>query len=623
MARGSVNIFEQHVEKITLGLAAVFLLLMVYLYMVRSPNRVSYGNQKLAPAELTEAIQRDTEALKKAMSNAPAVDTDVPDYSAQLLEQHSAGLFKRQAGQEPLVPDRLPWAADFGLPIPNLAEEQEEGQSDIALVPPLAPTAPVSRAGRNLVIRERSSLTQTSEDDEGGPASEAVELPWVTVAAYFDRAAQQDAMTKAGYATYLSKIYIAGVDVQRQELLADGNYSEWQDVTPSMAMPQVGTPAPEIDANSGVLINRDALNNVFATIKANQASICQPPFYRIEAGEEWRMPPLDGYPDADGPKTAAKGAKQPSKEDGRKGPIKVDPNPVDDKTARDKATQALKRAEDAYRSGQDDAALQAAEEVLGNKAATARARNRARAIRRSVRLMEKQKGASAKPAFPVQTRKEGSQEANLVAHPDDPNKVAVWFHDDTVESGKSYRYRLRVNLWNRYLGKFAALKDREQAKLPVLLGDWSLPGEPVTVPPAAYFFVTSAPPGKDTVGVTVYKWHKGERVSKIFYVGVGDLIGQVQEGETGILDRETLQPTRESVDYSTGALVLDLRLNQPVVQRNISDKEKGEFSLRDTESAVLVYLDPADGQVKQRVERFDRYDPTLRALRDLEEGTEK
>ena len=308
-------------------------------------------------------------------------------------------------------------------------------------MPPLAPTAPVSRAGRNLVIRERSSLTQTSEDDEGGPASEAVELPWVTVAAYFDRAAQQDAMTKAGYATYLSKIYIAGVDVQRQELLADGNYSEWQDVTPSMAMPQVGTPAPEIDANSGVLINRDALNNVFATIKANQASICQPPFYRIEAGEEWRMPPLDGYPDADGPKTAAKGAKQPSKEDGRKGPIKVDPNPVDDKTARDKATQALKRAEDAYRSGQDDAALQAAEEVLGNKV-IAKAQQSPRIAQRP--LMEKA-ARQCETCLPVQTRKEGS-EANLVAHPDDPNKVAVWFHDDTVESGKSYRHRLRVNL---------------------------------------------------------------------------------------------------------------------------------------------------------------------------------
>ena len=615
MARGSVNIFEQHVEKITLGLAAIFLLLMVYLYMVRSPNRVSYGNEKLAPAELTEAIQRDTEALKKAMSNAPAVDTDVPDYSAQLLAQHSAGLFKRQGGQEPLVPDRLLLAADFGLPIPNLSEEQEEGQSDIVLVPPLAPTAPVSRAGRNLVIRERTSLTQTFEQDESGQ-TEAVELPWVTVAAYFDRAAQQDAMTKAGYATYLSKIYIAGVDVQRQELLADGNYSEWQDVTPSMAMPQVSIPTPDIDANTGVLIN--PLADVLATIKANQASICQPPFYRIEAGEEWRMPPLDGYPDADGPKTAAK---QTQKPDGGKGSITVDPNPVDDKTARDKATQALKRAEDAYRNSQDETALRAAEEVLGNKAATARARNRARSIQRSIRLLEKQKGSSAGSLAPVQKPNEGGDESNVITHPSDPNKLAVWFHDDTVESGKSYRYRLRVNLWNRYLGKFAALKDREQGKAPVLLGDWSLPGEPVIVPPAAYFFVTSAPPGKDTAGVTVYKWHKGERVSRIFYVGIGDLIGQVQEGETGILDRQTLQPMRESVDFSTGALVLDLRLNQPVVQRTISDKDKGEFSLRDAESAVLVYLDPADGQVKQRVERFDRYDPTLRALRELEEGT--
>ena len=60
MARGSVNIFEQHVEKITLGLAAVFLLLMVYLYMVPAEPRQLW-QPKVAPAELTEAIQRDTE----------------------------------------------------------------------------------------------------------------------------------------------------------------------------------------------------------------------------------------------------------------------------------------------------------------------------------------------------------------------------------------------------------------------------------------------------------------------------------------------------------------------------------------------------------------------------------
>jgi hypothetical protein len=174
VARGSVNIlFEQHVEKITLGLAAVFLLLMVYLYMVRSPNRVSYGNQKLAPAELTEAIQRDTEALKKAMSNAPAVDTDVPDYSAQLLEQHSAGLFKRQAGQEPLVPDRLPWAGHFGPAHSKPGSGAGGGDSRILLsCPPLAPDGSrIARRPKTFVIRERSSLTQTSEDDEGGPAA--------------------------------------------------------------------------------------------------------------------------------------------------------------------------------------------------------------------------------------------------------------------------------------------------------------------------------------------------------------------------------------------------------------------------------------------------------------------
>jgi hypothetical protein len=627
MARGSVNLFEQHVEKIALGLGAVFLLLMVYMYLLSSPNRVDYGGRKVTPTGLDDAIQQDSDALKKALDKAPVAETDVPDYSGQLTEQHSEGLFGDKVDAQPLVPLQLPLAADFGPPIPNMSEEQEEGQSDIVLVPPLAPAAPVLRSGRNLVFREPGRLmAATGTQGQTQPASEPVELAWISVAAYFDRAAQQNAMTKAGYATYLSKIYVAGVDVQRQEVLADGRYSGWQDVKRSPAMPQVDIPDPEVDAATGAVVNRDAINQAFLVVKGHQQSICQPPFYRIEAGVQWRMPPLDGYPDTDEDQPKVKKPKQSGEPDTSDRPpvIHTGSTASAEREGRARADDALKRAEEAYRKSEDDQAQRSARDVIDNEFASHGTRNKARAILHSIELLRQQAEGKNAPrsAGPAQESNQGKSrdggresEPNLVCDPNDPQKLALWFHDDSVEAGKTYRYRMRVKLWNRYVTKFAALKDPEQGKQAILLGDWSLPSEPKTVTPAAYFFVTSAFRGRDTVTATVYKWHKGALVHQLFRVGVGDLIGNVEESDTGILDRQTLQPTRETVDYSTGALVLDLRFEKAVVQRTVSDKSTGEFNLRDVESAVLVYLDPADGRVKQRVERFDRYDPKLRALR--------
>jgi hypothetical protein len=661
MARGSVNLFEQHVEKAAVGLAALFLLVMGFLYLVRSPNQVDYGGQKVTPNALAEAIKTDEETLRREMDKAKPVSAQVPDYSNQLTAQHSGGLFAAGPTGQPLVPAELPLAADFGLPIPKMSQEQDEGQADIVLVPPLAPAAPAVRTGRNLVLRERPTLSERAANEESAEqAGEPVELAWVSVASYFDTKTQADAMSKAGYATYLSKIYIAGLDLQRQELLPDGRFSEWEEVTRSVAMPQVDIPVPEIDAASGAVVNRDALNQAFATIKAHQQTICQAPFYKTQAGDPWKMPPLEGHADAEAqPKPKPKPEPKPEPGGKRGGSVIIGgagaggkATAAEEKEKRDQADKDLKSAEEAYRKSDDAQAQRYAKDVIQNEFARPAAKNKAKLIAHSVELLQSQsktKGGGAHatsspaptgsdeevsgktemagvghrstrpPGGEATTAKQESKQDNLIKHPKDASKWAVWFHDDTVQSGKTYRYRMRVKLWNRYVTKFKSLKDPEQGKHSVVLGDWSLPSDPVTVPPAAYFFLTSAPPGKDTATVTVYKWHRGARVKQTFNVGIGDLIGGVQESETGVLDRQTLLPQRETVDYSTGAVVLDLRFDQPVVQRTISDKGKGEFALRDTPSAILVYLDPDDGQVKQRVERFDRYDPVLRQLREGEE----
>jgi len=193
------------------------------------------------------------------------------------------------------------------------------------------------------------------------------------------------------------------------------------------------------------------------------------------------------------------------------------------------------------------------------------------------------------------------------------NTIAVWTHDDSVQPGKTYRYRLRVRLWNRYVGRAASLQDPAQAKQTVLVGEWSLPSDPVVVAPKMHFFVRGPKWGEPAATVEVFTWHKGNWLKENFDVRVGDVIGAVKEVKTGT--DEDGKTTRESVDFTTGAVVLDVRMDEPVMNRQSAGKQ-GEFNYRDTKSLVLVYLDPADGQVKERVAVLDQRDRLYKKLKE-------
>ena len=671
MARGSINLIEKHVEKAVLGLAGAFLLAMLFMYLVRSPNKLEYGGQAVGPDELAAAIERDARALQEAVQRAKAPATEVPDYSEALKRQHAGGVLN-PAEEGRAVPTALPLATDFGMPVPSLSKE-EEASGEIVLVTPLQPSVPVARTGRNLVLRKPPRLGEALSGDADADEDEAlepVELPWVTVAAYFDRGAQRDAMTKAKYATYRSRVYVTGVDVQRQEMQANGEYTDWQDVTDAQAMPRVDIPAPEFDELSGAVLNRADVDQAYALVKGNQSMLAQPPFYQTLAGGAWKMPPLEGHLDEDEPQVASSGRDEEDSGDKTKrrptGGRRIGTGSTIDvggagqsgaaagrraaasneekREARQEARDAIEEAKTAYRDARDGEARSLAQRVLDNEHARGGDKKFARLILKSIDAMEEL--ARRQPTAAAATRQQpniteteidlsqveisgsstgarssrtpsvrqtATPEGDLVTHPEERDQIAVWFNDDTVGAGKTYRYRMRVRLWNRYVGQMRALRTPEQAKRCELVGDWSLPGPAITVAPGTHFFVGSASTTRDSARVDVWKWRKGYWLKQSFSVGVGDVIGGVEQVETGILDRETLREVREDVDFGTGAIVLDLRFDEPVIRRDAGSK--GEFTLREADSLVLVYLDPADGQVKERTQVVDKYHPLLAQLK--------
>lgn len=192
-------------------------------------------------------------------------------------------------------------------------------------------------------------------------------------------------------------------------------------------------------------------------------------------------------------------------------------------------------------------------------------------------------------------------------------RAAVWFHDDTVEPGKTYRYRLRVNLWNCCAGRPKLLKHASQAWHSVVPGQWSDASAPIAVAPDRYFFVCGAQPRLHTVTAEVWKWHRGDWVRRRFPVGVGDVIGGVSEVKLRQVGDP--QTCAHKIDFCTRAIVLDLSFDEELSVR-MPALNAAPFSYRVTHSAGASIYDPLSGQLQQRWVALDRFDPLRRRLKD-------
>ena len=654
-----LQLVETHVEKGVLGLTGLFMVAVLWMYLINSPNSVEYGGEQCGPRKLVEAIKRDADALEQAVNSAKTDDPVVRDYSDDLGTDHNQGIFAdaSQAGPAPT----LVRAASFGrkIVVPGLEDAEGDAAGSITVEVPLRPSQPKLRTGRSLVVREQRQIAGL-----GAPAAttpdeppESEEVAWVSVAAYFNKKAQYDEMIKAGYAPYRAKAYVVGAEVQRQEVLSTGEYSDWEDVVTGKAMPKLDLHDPQFDDQTGELINKDEIRQTFAIVKGAQPELMQPPFYAVEAGDFWEVPALAGYEDDDedeeeeeeeeeapalagrgrsgGPlppgATAGRGrtggGRGSARSSGRGGIGRGRGGPVgrggatggggtsgaraeadEKRAARKQIRTDLTDAKRMLGRKEYDAARRLAQELMRDTYATKGDLRKAQdIIKAAERWLEIQAERTGGPVGPV-----GREVIELITNPA-TGEPAVWFHDDTVEGGKTYRYRMRVNLWNRYVGRTRSMKDPEEAKQPLVVGDWSFPSEPITFTPSTFFFVSGSRPADQSASVDVWKWWKGFRKKQRFDVAIGDVVGGTSKIRTGEYDEDGDEIVAE-VDFTTGAVVLDLRYNDPVEQRRRGTD--GVFDYTEKTSTVLVYLDPADGQVKERALIFDRRDPKKKELED-------
>jgi hypothetical protein len=182
--------------------------------------------------------------------------------------------------------------------------------------------------------------------------------------------------------------------------------------------------------------------------------------------------------------------------------------------------------------------------------------------------------------------------------------LVFWSHDETAEPGRTYRYRIRIGVFNPIAGTDWFGDENQQLKNQVILwSNYSDVTKPVTVPKKLYFFPEQIRESDKTLTVDIRKYLLGKWYNHSFMVKPGESIGQVVNlQKENVLD-EYAPP---SIDYRTGAILLDVV--------DVSDWF-GPTALRQRNYSDILYT--PDGISIEHLPFQERYWPSeLRKKRD-------
>ena len=153
-------------------------------------------------------------------------------------------------------------------------------------------------------------------------------------------------------------------------------------------------------------------------------------------------------------------------------------------------------------------------------------------------------------------------------------KLVLWAHDDTVETGHQYRYRIRLGVLNPIAGTDqVSATDQDRRNQMVLWSAFSEATPGVDIPARQYFFAKDFRENSGEVGIEVCKFFLGYWRSQDFSVRPGEAIGRTVEAKskdprTNPLlnpkmgdymqgqapEDQAFQPTE--IDYGTGVILV-------------------------------------------------------------------
>ncbi|MCK4873789.1 MAG: hypothetical protein KAS72_13795 [Phycisphaerales bacterium] len=498
-----VNLIEQHCEKLVLGASLALLVGFGIMQYLSHPNDIEVQGRPTKPAEVDEKLSRLAVTLDQQTHSTDVVSLpDVASIGELFDQRRDLSTVAALAGDR----DAVPWGAMHFI---DLSERGEYGPADEILYAELELEPlpqPVANAGAYSLNREQFETIPELAimfPEEAGPADlRAVSIETTLLAdsvrKALDRGEDSDDLRPIPTSWYDEQLFVGDVVVQRQQRLADGSWSEPVELDPLPGRSTVRSRIRDEQAQTSIADFIETRNDVAEHIES-------PLFYEVRTNQ-WTQPShalLDDVaeePVDDDSPTADVERKLERQYRERDRQI----------TKRDGMDQRISDLEERKRDSprpdpisKQIKGIQAQLEIVKEK--IAQVEERIQELVQEAELIdplwvdpfdESARGRSGEdPDKPeLISRSGGSIASSDVETILQREEITLWAHDITVQPGGVYRYRIRYDVINPFVGKASRLneKQRSLAEALVVKSPWSTWGEPVHVPAETYFFITAA-----------------------------------------------------------------------------------------------------------------------------------
>lgn len=481
-----IHPLEQHVEKLVLGVFVLAALGMIAFQFLRDSS-VKVNNKQTPIANAYEEAIREAERLQGRIRSS-----DLPPNLPEVADDVAASL--RDRLNDPVAPETT-LASTLGFLSPGHDGEIAEGTDEAAEYATLVPPAPVNPVARSFAgALDPVAVEASPELREFVPAEQPYDIRAVSVQATFPASEfvrwldtdHDGEGPQVAYPKFLWINRLAAIDVQleRQQLLPSGEYSDAVVVPPTPGLQQVarealaaGVPAPA------------AFRAIVASAREQRDSIVRPAFLPMIAGEAWTPPGAQPVAVAN-PGQAADPAelarlrsilsdKQRDLEQ-----VEADLNkPQGNEGGGDRQST---RAQPVGPGGGGGGRERGPTPEERRREALTQRRDRLQADIRQIEQTIADMGGAAPAAQGPGPDLLATDSPTL----DSGEDVVFWAHDLTAAPGATYRYRVRLVTSNPLFG------DRNfPDATPVVEGEFSEWSAPIEVAPQTMVFFTSAQGG--------------------------------------------------------------------------------------------------------------------------------
>ncbi|MDD5010835.1 MAG: hypothetical protein PHQ00_01795 [Phycisphaerae bacterium] len=568
------NIIEVFVDKAILAVAGIAAAVILFMYVIGSPNSIEYNGRNYGPKEIDIFINKNAQKLQEQLNSDPNTANQYKPQKSYYLS---------------LLADPLQQTIDteIAFPLPGYPDKTLTAKNKVYRIPSLPviekPVVSVARMAAFVPTEELSASVTY-----GNSQTRLEDIDLVTIESAIDAKLLYEIFREAFAGRNLprdwrmekyAKPVFAKVELQKRIQQPDGSWSDWIEVPRTkMCHMNRNLQLPQEPSEYGMEIS---LVQFAKPEFCNE--ILQPPVYRNAIPTEpWISPSF--YNERE--KTLVK-----QREEAKRLEIEAE-----------RARKLLERSQPGRspattrpsRGGAESA--DESRTVPGSTGRTpASTRRPARDTVSTTDGQIRQLSEDAK--FEAVKLTAGTDIAEL-------ERLVFWVHDDTTKPGEKYQYRIRIGVFNPVAGRgWVSENQKDLNDQIVLWSDFKELGEVIEIPRRLVFFATNIrevekSTGVDrTVEIMAAKYILGNWASRTFSVKNGEEIGQVVE-TLGDSRLEQIGIVGDTIDFSTGAVMVDVQKVTEWI---------GTGFLRPREYAELLYS--RDGKTIEKVAIRERFWP--------------